>query len=551
MNERITQNTATLQEKFPGVYRDFFAVCQKVASASNSFLWTGEFAGFYDGLTMSQKLPIRSYVGFEQTFDSSVVVNRDYTTYDAEQAIFTLHQLDDRLLENIEQYLVSHFSEVKSFTGIRVHILTELPLGHSLGSNGAIAAALAILLTKTNDFDARFSCAKGILALSQAGHSSGVSAYMALCGDTSPVVFYKTGDNYTSKPIGELAKITGTPIWPIDFGLIYTGTQANAESVILANKQTVQELDDDGKALSHLLGESQKLDFRRTYIEMLNMTSGLMISALVDLFTMGSKNLILESFFNAMNQYQNLLHILHIANGSTDLLYSSIHSVANKQANDVGSGVKISGIGKGGALLFALPYGMHRSDIVDLIKRLRHETGRNIWLDYASWIDGVGGEPGRIEQDIANDFRSHFIERDSVTLTVLVQGKVQKQILTNENFSEYGKSVDLVLDKTTGKILIAGQSVTSKELPSQKATVAILSKLIMTRDFTLMNEQLPSSYGESRYDLHGKIVLPIIKQVKAITGRDLQLTVTGSLYDDYKLTLNPSNIVIAVVEQKI
>jgi hypothetical protein len=299
-----------------------------------------------------------------------------------------------------------------------------------------------------------------------------------------------------------------------------------------------------------LFGGALQLNFRQTYVDMLNMTASLTVMSLAELFTKGTKREALEQFFNSLNQFQNLLHILHVSNGATDLIYSRIHQLANKQINDVGSGVKISGIGKGGAVLFAVPYGTHRAAIMEMVASLRQETDRPIWLDYASWIDGIGGQPGKIEQDIQDGKQSAFIGRDSVSLAILTKGILRQQIVTRERFADIAKEIDLVLDKTTGKISIAGQSLTSKEIVSQKATVAIIDRVIREPNFTLKNNQLPSSYGTSRYDLQGKIIMPLVRNVKLLTGRDLQLSIAGGMYDDYALTLDPSNVVIAIVESK-
>lgn len=551
MLKRQPLNTLTLQKKFPKVYRDFFADCQRVASASNSFLWTGEFAGFYGGLTVSQKLPIRSYVGFETTFDHEVAVSREYLTFQADTGEFATHLLDDRLATNLEGYIRAHYAPAADFTGLRVHLLTEIPLGHSLGSNGAIAAALALLLTGEGNIKKTFQTAREVLSLSQAGHSSGVSAYVALADEHSPIVFSSHNESYFAKSIHQLAKLRTPAAWPIDFGLIFSGGGANAESVILANNQTILELDQETNELNKLLDGSQKLNFRRTYIDMLNMAASLTIHSLVELFRQGSKNAILERLFSSLNQYQNLLHLVHVADGASDIIYGRLHQLANKQFNDVGSGVKLSGIGKGGAMLFAVPYGHHRAEILELVEQLKQETSRPIWLDYASWLDGIGGEPGKIEQDIAAGRRSPFVDHDSLIMLLLNQGKVRHLVLTNDRFTNFQKEVDLLVDKTTGKILIAGHSLTSKELPSQKATVTIIAALIKANKFRLRNDEIAASYGSSRYDLQGKIVMPLIKQVKDLTGRDLQLSVHGGMYDNYELSLDPMNIVIGVIEKKI
>ncbi len=551
MIHRLKTNTETLQQHFPDTYRQFFAISQRVASASHSFLWAGDFAGFYGGLMMTQKLPFRAYTGFETTFDHAISIAPEYTTFEPAEQQFVQRPLDSDLKKNLQQYLQKHFLQHPHFTGITVHILTEMPLGHSLGANGAIAASLARLLHDSDDVDVIFKTARNILSASQSGHSSGVSAYAALANSTTPIVFHAGDGQPYAKSIDQLIKLEKSAAWPIDFGLIYTGSETNAESVVLANDHAIAELDTAAGELNDLLHNHTNLDFKTTYINMLNMTSGLLVTALSDLFKKGVSNARLDSLFSTMNQYQNLLHILEVSNSTTDLLYGRIHQLANKQVNDVGSGAKISGIGKGGALLFALPYATHRADLIALIEQVRTTTGKSVWLDYASWIDGVETKGAVLEQDIAKGIYSSFIGRDVRNVTVLRQGTQSDQVLTNEHFAEFAPTIDLLLDKTTSKISIAGTTVTSKELPSQKATVAIVADLIMAPNFTLTNDQLPGTYGTNRYDLHGKIVLPLIKQVKELTGRDLQLSIQGNMYDHYTLSLNPSNIVIGVVEQKV
>lgn len=558
MPSRDPINSSVLQKRFPAIYRDFFSRCQKVASASNSFLWTGEFAGFYDGLIVSQKLPISSYVGFEATDNGKVEVNRQYQNFQATEQSFVTGVIDERLATNLESYISQQFQNQPNFEGLRVHLLTEVPLGHSLGSFGAVAAATALLLAptksresaKASDREQIYEAARQILTLSQAGYSSGVTAYMALVDSNEPVVFFRQNEEYFAKPLSQLADLTAGLVWPIDFGLIYSGGITNSESVILANDQTIAELDSAAARLGGLLTGWSQQNFKQTYLGMLNMTSSLMIIAFVDLFISGSSKDRLRQFFNTLNQYQNHLRILHVSNGATDLIYRQIHHLANEQQNEVGSGVKISGIGRGGCVLFAVPYGNHRQGVIDLVEDLRRQSGKDIWLDYASWLDGIGGRPGQIEQDLESGRHSPLLGGDILLMRVIKQGRPRQVIMTSEQLELASKEFDLILDKTSGKITIAGRTLTSKELPTQKATVTILADLLQDSKQLLNNDKLPGSYGENRYDLQGKIVSPLIKQVKKITGRDLQLSVSGGMYADYAIKINPSNVLIGVIEQK-
>lgn len=551
MPEPHPHNTKSLQSAFPEVYRDFFSRCHKVASASNSFLWAGEFSGFYpNGLLISQKLPFRSYVGLEYTLEKKISVDGQYLTYEADRQTFNDRTLDDQLIVQFTEYLEKIWDSIAILNGVRVHILTEAPIGHGLGSNGALAAALALSTSQSNKLSEHFSLARQILAKTQHGYSSGVSAYSALADCQGPIVYIDKEKSYFAKPLAELVKLNKDISWPIDFGLIYTGTQANSGSVVMATEHTANELESTSHNLSVLLKHHPHPNFQKTFLDMLNMTAGLMATGFSQLFTHGSDDNALRLFFNSINQYQNLLHILELTTKTGDIIYSRIHQLANKETNGVGSGVKISGIGKGGAMLFALPFGTHRSTIEQMVADIRNAHHTNVWLDYASWKDGIASEPGRIEQDTSNKILSTFISRGTVSMVIINKGQVNHQVIADEQLDHLSRSVDLLLDQTSGKILIAGTTLTSKQMPSQKSTVEILAKLLTAPDYKLPNSQIPGTYGSNRYDLQGKIVMPLIKEIKRITKRDLQINVKGGMFDDFTLNLNPDNIVFAVIEDK-
>jgi hypothetical protein len=284
---------------------------------------------------------------------------------------------------------------------------------------------------------------------------------------------------------------------------------------------------------------------------MLNMTTGLMAKGFSDLFARGQSDQVLARFFSTLNQYQNLLHILDVTSNNANIIYRRIHQLANKEYNGSGSGAKISGIGKGGVMLFAVPYGHHREEMEEMINSLKTEMGRDLWLDYASWQDGIGKEEGRLEQDIDSNLISPFLAHDTVKVRLFSYGVVTDRIVANECYSELLGQADIALDKTTGKVLIAGQPLTSKELPSQKAAVEILSTVLDAPGYHLDNTKIKSSYGTNRYDLHGKIVIPLVKYVKKLVGKDLQLSVSGGLYDGYQIKLDPSNISIVILNEKL
>jgi len=551
MQNRDPHNTSTLQKHFTDTYRSFFSKCQKVASAPNSFLWAGEFSGFYeDGLLISQKLPFRVYVGIESTLDGKIEVEQEYTTYDVEEDAFTKRVFDTQLSNQFKLFLENYFKD-KLEIGFKIHVLTEAPMGHGLGSNGALAAALATLIADDLPFEKQYELAYSILSGSQKGYSSGVTAYNALVSTDQPILFYGHKKKHKAYPISEIAKVKSPLTWPIDFGLIYTGVQTNSENVVLAAEHTMTELNDASQSVNELIKNYSHPPFQQTFLDMLNMTSALMVNGFARIFNRGANDASLQEFFGTLNQYQNLLHILNISTKTSDIIYRHLHELANKEVNGSGSGVKVSGIGKGGVMLFAVPYGAHRTEVSLLIDELREKFNKNIRLDYASWLDGIGEGGARVEQDISKNIVSNLLSEDVVLAKILHHGKEVRQTMTLERYQDLAFKSELVVDKTSGKIYIAGKPLTSKELPSQKATAIILYDLLNSSNYKLSNEQISDSYGSNRYDLHSKIVLPIVKQLMKMANKDFQLSVSGGMYDQFELRLDPSNVSILILEKKL
>ena len=57
------------------------------------------------------------------------------------------------------------------------------------------------------------------------------------------------------------------------------------------------------------------------------------------------------------------------------------------------------------------------------------------------------------------------------------------------------------------------------------------------------------SYANSRYDLQSKIFIPLNKSLKKITGKTVEYKITGGIYDDFWVTLEPKKLKIALLEK--
>jgi hypothetical protein len=265
------------------------------------------------------------------------------------------------------------------------------------------------------------------------------------------------------------------------------------------------------------------------------------ILTMSDMFHSGANNVLIERFFNTINQYQSLLQFLEITTPDIDRIYSAVHKMANKVDNIVGSGCKISGVGKGGEMLFAVSYGAYRDKIVSMIADLRANHGTDVVLEYSSWQDGIGAGGLTVEQSLSRGIKYTGLENDSRLLCIYAPAITGTKLISDDDKSI--KELDLVLDNVNRKIFVRGEAVSSKQLSSQKATIEILKQLLENNERKLTNADLPKSYGDNRYDLHSKIVKPLTNLV------ELKFEISGETYGDFTIKLMPFNIKIGIIDR--
>lgn len=527
-------NTKTLRQTHASEYNQFFRTSSRVISAPLSFIWSGDFSGFYGGITVVQPIPRRIYIGLEPIRAGVFEIQEKFIAYDSTNQTFRQCTLDQSLIDDI------HAIVVNKLNGYRVHLLSEVMLGTSLGALGAISAILARLMTDTDDKKKIFELAWKIATKIQQGRSSGSTTYAAIHGGNQPIVFHSQLKKYWAKPITSISNSKTDINWPIDFGLIYTGTLVQGRAVI-ASAEVVKEISSDRQEMIKQKLDIETSPFWEDYLAMLRQVTYETILTMSDLIKTGANNQLIERFFNTINQYQYLLQFLEITTPDIDRIYSAIHKMANKVDNIVGSGCKISGVGKGGEMLFAVPYGAYRDKIDKTIDAINSRHSANVVLEYASWQDGIGAPGLTVDQSLDEGIKYSGLENDTRILKIYSPTVIGSKIISN--IDEDISGIDLILDNVNRKIFIDGKAVSSKELASQKATIEILKHLLELDDRILTNDKLPKSYGDNRYDLHGKIVKPLIKLV------DLKFEISGETYGQYAIKLMPFNIKIGVIDR--
>lgn len=516
-------NSQTLKKRFPEIYRQFFTRSVKIVSAPHVFFWTGDFSVFYGGLAVCSKIPFRFYVALEEISKDKLEIAEEFYAYFPSDDRFSKIRFDDYILNSLKNNLGEKLS------GYRLNFLSELPLGVSLGALGALSACLGSLVeadkSKIENQAAKFS------SLLQRGRKSAAAALASLCESSYPVIYSQDNGKPNLLLLDKLIHLPSKPAWPIDFGLIFTGKLVQGSAVISSAEEMEKISSSLQNQAKELLG-GYKGDFWQDYLAMLNHVACQTLVAIKEIFTSGSSDANLSFFFSTLNQYQNLLHFLGISTPQISEIYSKIHSLANNLEGRPGSGAKITGVGRGGEVLFATPYGEARQKIEKISEG---------FLDYASWRDGVEARGVIVEQDLKTNLSSEFIKKGMYQLTEFDSGNTLVKIITKDELGKLKQG--LVLDNDRKKLLFNGKSPDSKKIFSQKATVEIMKTILSKKDFKLKNSELPSSYGKSRFDLQSKVIKPLSK----LTG--LEFEITGGMYDDFSLKLKPFDLTIFVLEK--
>ncbi|MCX6806705.1 MAG: hypothetical protein NT135_01110 [Candidatus Berkelbacteria bacterium] len=456
-------------------------------------------------------------------------------------------------------------------------------------------------LTKDSQFNKVFRLAWKIESTYHNQSSSGAAPFAAITGSALPIVYFtekRTGDlvshpkarfpvniaddydlineiDYRAYRLEELLELEGLKAdsinlrgfseWPIDFGLIYSGdtglTEASIKSLGNIEDSLLESFSGwkkyfskiklkDAKPLFYEIIKQPKELALDPYLKSISVISMEILSGLVSVFTRGSSKVDLQHLFNSINCNQGFLKTLDVSSPLIDEICYSINKQVIELGDELGAGCKLTGAGKKGDILFAVNYHGLRDQIDNIIDKLCQETKENIWLDYASWIDGIEEEGARVEQNLVAKIYSKFISSGSILIKSFNQaGMVQPELMTLEDFEKEKSKIDLLIDKIERDIYVGGKKMTSKEIPSSSATGEILTILLNSMGKSIANYQLPeSSYAQDRNEMQSKIISPLVKTIKKYTGKNLPLKITGGLAE-FRIKLEPSDLDIRALNK--
>ena len=621
-NGRIRMNTEILQESFPEIYKEFFSRCSVVASTPGVFFWVGEYAVNFGGPAIMQKLPVRVYMGIEPLGEKGRVEYGKLKTFVPSKKRFDDFHFDEYSLKVRLKYIketVTRLTGKKDFDGFKIHAIYEIPRasGLNLSSVASLALMSAVflyfdictledyqkglkknineLIENYGPFDKLFREAWKLDSMIHGGIASGASIFEALVKSSYPNIYFTEkrcsffiGDRMencdapypcnVSKDleqldkikfwgfnIGEFFNLEQMPVWPVNFGFIYSGSIKSVgrmSRMIPSLEESLNNLsifvNTDFKKMMkeervpyfyQVIKDEKGCGLWGCYLTVLCMVALDFLKSFKDFFLVASPE-VLKSFFTSINFYNDMVALLDPGSPATDYIRSFLKEDTAKITEDIGIATKVAGAGRGGDVLFVAPYGSIGSSIYKTVSKMRKKLGKNIWLDYASWEDGYGEQGLLVEQMIEKDIYSKFISRGSISVIHLTEkGTSHTDLYTIDEFEEYKKKNDLIFDPINNKIIIRGKELTSKEIPSSRTTIEIFKILFDNLGKNVFSKDLPpSSYSSSRNEFQSKIVIPLQKELKKALGKELNITIQGTLSNFY-VKLKSGNANIYFLEQ--
>ncbi|MBI4426444.1 MAG: hypothetical protein HY567_02610 [Candidatus Kerfeldbacteria bacterium] len=596
-------NSGALQENFPEVYREFFSKCEIVVSAPRSFFWFGDNVTRYGELGVRQKLPLRAYVGLELTNDGHVsfAPQRSFIPSDGEFRTSTFRAPQ---LNSLARFLEGFCGHHRLTPGWRIHSLQELPVGSGLGAWAPLATALgAVLLLRTNElrpetltawggrssvqlaadpvFDRLLRLSWKMETLLEGEVSPGCGLFTAMVSSPSPIVFATEQREGYLRRIdlgvfdryrywgGRLHELFDLPLderWPVDFGLVYTGSNLTTDLAVQAGRDVKHALNQVLKSTTATLRQhvppsllGQLVLTKRTrqqpealweaYLSALEATTLQGLAAFRQLFDEGYTERALSELAHAIDVFNGGLEIFHVSSRSVELTRHYLSRAATKEETILAS--KVTGAGRGGDVLFVIPRYALEHSIDSIMSTLREKVGTRTNLDYASWLDGIEERGLVVEQYLAAGQTSPLISAGTALIKTWSRGNVSAQAVSVDRLEKVRKNYDLFFDPLERKIFIRGEPLNSKQLHSRKVTTAVLQVLLANLGKSVGSQKLAPSTYVDRTTMQGKIIGPLVHIIKEKTGKKLPLTISGGLRKNFSLKLEVNGLTIGLLEKRL
>ncbi len=583
-------NSRAVQQIFPAIFGDLFSKCPIVASAPGDFFWAGEHGILYGGLGIAQHVPLRSYMGLKPN-SANCFRLVEFKAFIPSRSQFENINFDIYDFSQMNELLTAEKNKITTKEiGFDIYGVSEIPISCGLNAIGASTAALAIAffialgeltpeeirswqnippsqLCGYAKFDRVFRLAWKINVILHGKACSTIRTFAPLAWSSLPIfsgsnrIHNQTnaieGVNHTAYWAGGFSEIVNAKKsvnWPVDIAIIYSGEKrptgflANTTEETRVSLETVsQEIQSQIKNLSSttpntpfLCNISMENMLWFNYWDAMFTISLEIFYALRRVFASATDDN-LGCLLRAIRKHNHGLRLMNLTTAWTQQVILAMKDYSRTHSR-LTAGIKLIGGGQSGDILFVTPFNDMRDKIDGLVEKLRKmDPSKPVFLDYASWQDGLEPMGVNIEQDLQKKIYSQWISTGAYRIAKLDHtGRLQHTLASIEECDKIRHQAPILLDKTEKRIYICGQKLTSKELKSASATIEIIEFLLPRAGQEVKNIHLPESiYATDRNEFQSKIMIPLEKICKNCPKPVSELLKIKGGITDFSVRLQP------------
>ena len=454
----------SLKETFSEVSAELYQKCDVVFSAPTCFFWAGDNLVQYGIPAVTQKLPVRVYVGLEKS-NSKALEYGTCKAYDPKKNTFVDVNVEISVKTAID-WLNDFLREeqVNVSSGSRIHFVIEHMVGsgnpHAAVTLGAVASSLAACIVcrytdvAASQLSASCVCASGpafervfrlawaLTAVMGGGTApgNGADVFCALVSSSFPQLFVPRpcsripeehtkidanasvmkGMPYCGVSISDITGSAPEGAWPFDFGLLYSGVPKRILEAVRFSQHWKSFWTSSLDSIVSRCGKTLDVNIdSHRWRSLVSVRDGTrradeLWEIYLDLAAMLSLNLFaaLVNLFEQRPWSDEMRHFVTCVNESA--LYGRPCEPRSPWMDHLcyrmsywifrrfGTliGVKSAGPGSGGGLLFVAPCGILRNELQPLVEEFRAQSDLDVRVEYTSWIDGYEEDGLIVEQNV-------------------------------------------------------------------------------------------------------------------------------------------------------
>lgn len=555
--ERITMNTQSLQDKFPEVYRDFYARNDLVVSWCFILPWVREAWTYSKSFfRFKTSLPLKCYVWINKRNDKNIVFswvnffdisNKKFEKID----YLKVNKEEEKIIDILKKELLK-----LGFTSwLDIEILSETARWHWLWFSGVSSALLSYwiyFLSKESlqedllntYFKEIFSFSWKLDFISRYWDTYGHNSIFTLIPNSGISCFITDKIDINLENIDEICNIyyefkkiniDKNIELPFDYFLVFSWMPSDTKQV-----EFYKKIEHSDNFISKFVEENISNNKKDIYLNkfsdvdfvsdlkfnMINLQNLNALYLLSEIYKKPHDYKLVDEFIKQINACRESVNFLE---NESNFAQDFLHLFKNNKVNQ-DEDIWVCQVYSGKLWWWYMVVTKHwlsRNTIYKTVEWLKRYYP-NVELEYNSYIDWTCDDPVTVEQFISEWIYSKYIDKNKV----VYKDNKWKNYLWDYSDIILNEKDWLIFDMISNKIFFNWEKLTSKDIPSQNTTIEVINRLLENINEEISNKDLPiSSYTWSKNEMLWKIILPLLKFIEIKTWEKLQIVCKWSITD--------------------